>query len=253
MKRCDILILAGSIVFLCGFSDVGLSDIAAAIIRKDFAKAEVLAKDFIARHPPRERYNKALYYLALSQLNLERYPASRKNFLRLLKSSPESELRDKAYLGLIDAYYLQGQYVSALHQAEKLLHLNPDSDSLSLIYLKLGRANLKLSQWEKAQDYLQRVIDGFPQSLESHLARQLLEEKQYFAVQVGAFIDRERAANLVEELQARHGHYAYIVETVDHTQKKFYRVRVGQLSTLKEAEKLRTRLTKLGYPTRIYP
>jgi hypothetical protein len=47
--------------------------------------------------------------------------------------------------------------------------------------------------------------------------------------------------------------YAYIVETMDRHKRKFYRVRVGQLILLDEAQKLKSRLSKLGYPTKIYP
>lgn len=252
VKKSNFLILWVLISFLYGFSNIGLSDIAAAIIQKDFAKAEGLAQEFISRRPSQEELDEALYYWGLSQLNLEKYSASRKKFLQLIKNSPEKELRDKAYLGVIDSYYFQGRYVPAIRHAEKLLKLSPQSESLSLIYLKLARANLKLSNWAKAQDYLQKIINGFPQSLENHLAKQLLEEKQYFAVQLGSFVDRNRAESLMEELQSR-GEYTYILETIDHTQKKFYRVRVGQLSTLKEAERLKVKLARFGYPTRIYP
>ena len=252
MKRIDLLILISCVFFAYGFSDTGLSDIAAAIIRKDFVKAEGLAQEFISRKPPKEKLDKALYYLALSQLNLEKYPVCRKIFLQLIKNSPGKELRDKAYLGLMDSYYFQGQYVSAAEQGEKLLNFSSQSEFLSLIYLKLARANLKLSNWAEAEHYLQKIIGEFPQSLESHLAKQLLEEKEYFAVQLGAFVERDRAESLVEELKGR-GEYAYIVETIDHTQKKFYRVRVGQLSTLKEAEGLKLKLAQFGYPARIYP
>ena len=46
-----------------------------------------------------------------------------------------------------------------------------------------------------------------------------------------------RAAEQVEELK-RKGEYAYIVETVDAQKRTFFRVRVGQLAMLEEAERL---------------
>ena len=64
--------------------------------------------------------------------------------------------------------------------------------------------------------------------------------------------DFVKAEGLVQELKSR-GEYAYIVETIDHAQKKFYRVRIGQLSTLEEAEGLKVKLAQFGYPARIYP
>ncbi|MBF0485563.1 MAG: SPOR domain-containing protein, partial [Candidatus Omnitrophica bacterium] len=89
-------------------------------------------------------------------------------------------------------------------------------------------------------------------TFEAITAKQLLEEKQYFTVQVGAFADKGRAEKLVAELIARK-EYAYIVETKASDTRSYYRVRVGQLSTLKDAQALETKLAGLGYPTLIYP
>ena len=61
-----------------------------------------------------------------------------------------------------------------------------------------------------------------------------------------------RAITLMESLKGG-GQYAYIVETTSAGGQKFYRVRVGQMSSLKDAEDLENRLAKLGYPTLIYP
>ena len=46
---------------------------------------------------------------------------------------------------------------------------------------------------------------------------------------------------------------SYVVETTAPDGEKYYRVRVGQMSSLKDAEELKKRLDKLGYPTLIYP
>ena len=101
-------------------------------------------------------------------------------------------------------------------------------------------------------NYLSKILQQFPNSVEAQTAKQLLEEKQYFAVQVGAFRERARAEQLVSELKQKE-EYAYIVETIDQQNATFYRVRVGQLAILNEAQKLHTKLAKFGYPTQIYP
>ena len=103
-----------------------------------------------------------------------------------------------------------------------------------------------------AKEYLNKVINEFPQSPEAPIAKQLLEEKQYFSVQVGAFLDKGRAITLVHDLKVS-GQDAYIVEIMATDGEKFYRVRVGQMSSLKDAEDLEKRLSKLGFPTLIYP
>ncbi len=99
---------------------------------------------------------------------------------------------------------------------------------------------------------LKKITKRFPESLEAHVAKQFLNEKQYFAVQVGAFIERNRAEKLITELQEK-GEYAYIVETIDQQKRKFYRVRVGQIALMDEAQKLKLKLSEAGYPSEIYP
>jgi hypothetical protein len=44
-----------------------------------------------------------------------------------------------------------------------------------------------------------------------------------------------------------------MVETRSAEGRTFYRVRVGQMTSLKDAQELERRLADLGYPTLIYP
>jgi cell division septation protein DedD len=95
-------------------------------------------------------------------------------------------------------------------------------------------------------------MNDFPDSLEAYTAKQLLEEKQFFTVQVGAFLDRDRALSLVDDLRLK-GQYGYIVETQDKKGNTFYRVRIGEVASLDAAKKLKEKLSTLGYPALIYP
>ena len=132
------------------------------------------------------------------------------------------------------------------------MNRHPKSEMMGLMYLKAARSNLKLARWIKAKEFLQRILKEYPESFESGVARQLLEEKQYFTVQVGAFTEQPRAERLVKELIQRK-EYAYIVETRSPDGKIFFRVRVGQMTALKDAQALESKLSSFGYPTRSYP
>ena len=235
-----------------GFSDISLKDIETAVIKQDYEQAKEIAAQLLSSELNAAERDEILYYLGLCDLQLGQYSEARETFTELTKKKIDGMLRDKAYLGLFDGYYIDGYYKKAHRIAERLLKISPKSEFLSLIYLKLARTNLKLAQWRKARGYLKKITVQFPDSLEAHVANQLLNEKQYFAVQVGAFIDRKRAENLTAELQQK-GEYAYIVETIDQQNRRFYRVRVGQLALLDEAQKLKSKLSKAGYPTQIYP
>jgi len=260
MRNPNFPFLKNSLLFALAFfaltgvliAATTLTDIETAVMQEDYPAAENLAKEFIEAKPYKKDLDYALYYLALSELRQGDYANAYSNFSLLLSGLPKEELRDKAYLGYIEALYLSSEYAEGLKIAEEFLEKSPKSEFISAVYLKLGRGNLKLRNWQKAQEYLNKIIHDFPQSPEAHAAKQLLAEKQYFSVQVGAFLERLRAENLITELKQK-GEYAYIVETVDNLDRKFYRVRVGKTALLEEAQKLESKLAQSGYPTIIYP
>jgi tetratricopeptide (TPR) repeat protein len=243
-------LLAASI--FCGSAQAYNGDVETAIISKDYEQARQAARRLLDQGPTEDQRQELRYYVGLCDLHLGEYAQARKIFNELIRDKRNIQLRDKAYLGLFDVYYIDGQYKKALKTVNRLLQLSPESEFLSLIYLKLARANLKLAQWQKARAYLTKIITEYPDSFEVRIAKQLLNEEQYFAVQVGAFLDRGRAEHLTLELQQK-GEYAYIVETTDQDNRTFYRVRVGQLVLLNKAQKLETKLSQQGYPTQIYP
>ncbi|MCB9747356.1 MAG: SPOR domain-containing protein [Candidatus Omnitrophica bacterium] len=223
-----------------------------AVLKQDFNLVQELSRQYLSNHPKDIQVFEVTYYLALSYIHLDQYNEALTMFKQLRKKKLDSNLRDKVYLGFFDALYLNEQYKAALKTMNKLRKINPDSEFLSLILLKSARVNLKLTNWNEAYMQLSKIVDDFPDSLEARFAQQLLEEKQYFAVQVGAFLDRKRAEKVMMELKAK-DEYAYIVETVNQHNQKFYRVRVGQLAGLNDAKKLKRKLSKQGYPTTIYP
>lgn len=228
------------------------SDIEAALMEKNYEQVKALASDLLkTTSEPNDRIQ-AEYYLGLSQLRLGQYVDARSAFQIVMSAAESGDLHDRAALGMVEGLYAPGFYKDALRQAEELLRKSPRSSFLSLIYLKIARIHLKLTQWSLAKEYLQKIIKEFPQSLEATTAQNLMEEKEYFAVQVGSFLNKDKAMRLMEQLKAK-GQYAYIVETNTVDGKKFYRVRVGQMTYLSEAQTLEGHLSQLGYPTLIYP
>ncbi len=245
-----VAILVGSIAVQAHASIV---DLEASFMRKDYTQTQQIGESMLSSGELTEPERLEVeYFLGMSEFRLGEISPAIKRFQRIIKSEPEVDLRDKAYIGLFDAYYHQERYRKAWKTIKELINESPRSHYSSLIYLKAGRVNIKLSNWKLAKYYLNEIVDRFPNSFEYHTAKQLLEEKQYFAVQVGAFVERDRAEQVMQALQQR-GEYAYIVETMDRDNTRFYRVRVGQMGLLRKAERLKSKLSKLGYPTRIYP
>lgn len=247
-----LLLVASIIIFTCQPTFASLNDLESAIITQDFQAAKQTAVDLLKGDLKRGESAQVKFYLALSHLMLEEFEPAKVIFKEIIDEPLEEQLRDRAYLGLFNVYYLNEDYKEALKIVNKVYELSPNSTFLSMIYLKMARVNLKLTNWRKARTYLKKVIDDFPNSVEVHAAKQLLQERQYFAVQVGAFLERKFAEKQVEDLR-RKNEYAYIVETMDKDNVTFYRVRVGQMTLLDDARELKNRLAQEGYPTQIYP
>lgn len=256
MNRLNIIVLSFIVAVICvnpsNAQASALADIEAALVAQDYESVNALAKQAQQSSQDVQVKQEAEYYLALSYLYLKDYDASREIFSRLVSTQSDKNLLDKSYLGLFNAYFLDGNYNLAKDIIEKFLNQSGKSQFTSLALLKAARVHLKLSQWQKAHEYLSAIISKYPDSFEAHTAKQLLDEKQYFAVQVGAFLERGRAEDLVNELKSV-DQYAYIIQTVDRQARTFYRVRVGKISLLNEAFSLQQKLAKQGYPTEIYP
>ena len=247
-------------LLLCAFLIVGgvapafaaMPDIEAAIMNKDYGQARDLASGMIKQSTDPAKRTEAQYYYGLAQLRLNQYGEARSAFQAVMDSHPTQDLYDKAALSLTEAYYMEGLYTDSLDTAKQLLTKSRYSSFLSLIYFKIAGADLKLMRWEEAHEYLNKLLQDFPQSPEAPVAKQLLDEKQYFAVQVGSFLDKARAITVIDQLKSSK-EYAYVVESTGTDGQTYYRVRVGQISSLNDAEDLKKRLDKLGYPTLIYP
>ncbi len=250
---CVLLIVA---VFLASAPAVfaaSLGDLRAAVVQEDYKKAKSIAEGILAsRGVSRAETSEAEYFLGLSQLRLGEYVRAEGTFKKLLSSRPGDDVYDKASVGHVDALYMQGYYEQALKEVNGLISRRKTSEMTSLFYLKAARASLKLARWSRAREMLEKIMAEYPDSFESTVAKQLLEERQYFTVQVGSFADKGRAEKLVKELTSRR-EYAYIVEAKAADGRAYYRVRVGQMSSLKDAQVLETKLSGLGYPTLIYP
>lgn len=232
---------------------LNVSNVHEALLVEDYHKVKVLAEELLKdTNRSNEEKQSIKYYLGVSHFQQENFREAEKIFSELSKSSNNALTRDRAMIGLFDVLYVREDYTQAMRLIKKMLKRANKSDIASLIYLKAARANLKLSRWEKAQSFLLKIVEEYPESLEFHTAAQLLDEEKYYTVQVGAFLERDRAEHLMEDLLDQ-DHYAYIVRTTDKDGQTFYRVRVGQIAKLNNAQSLKTKLAGLGYPTRIFP
>ena len=121
MKKFLLIQCVVTIFLLSGFSSIRVSDIETAVIDKDFKAAEQLAKDYIAQNPDDKEVDQARYYLGLSKLYLNEYPAAREIFETLIAHASDERLKDNAALGIVDSFYMEGNYKGAIDKARALL------------------------------------------------------------------------------------------------------------------------------------
>ncbi|MBP6344210.1 MAG: SPOR domain-containing protein [Candidatus Omnitrophica bacterium] len=250
-----VLLLTSYVFFTVSLAQAGvitIADIQSAFMQKDYPKVKELTGTFTSQPITPQEKSEALYYSALSDLWLGQYAFARQTVQQVIDSKPSPDLMDKASLALIDTYYMEGDYKNSLNLAEDFLKNNPKSEFSSSVYLKVARSYLKLADWDKGRGYLEKIVNQYPNSLERFHVEQLLQESQFFAVQVGSFQERSASESLANELQNK-GEYAYVVEANSPDGKKLYRVRVGKFQQFNEAQQLETKLAQLGYPTKIYP
>jgi tetratricopeptide (TPR) repeat protein len=229
-----------------------IGDIEAAVMTNNFEQGKTLAQQVLKSTAVHKTRITAYYYLGLCQLRLGEYVQARNSFHVVMGSDFNQDFYEKSALGLVESLHMAGFYKDALKEGKKLLSKFPNSQSKSLIYLKIARAHLKLMKWDDAKWYLNALIKEFPNSFEAPIAESLLEEKEFFTVQVGAFINKDKALELAEDLKAKR-QYAYIVETTSRDGNKYYRVRVGQMTSLNQAQNVQTQLSRQGFPSLIYP
>jgi tetratricopeptide (TPR) repeat protein len=165
---------------------------------------------------------------------------------------PKSSLRQDACLGIADSYFQEGDFAKARAHYQRFIGDFPQSQFLSLVYLRLGQIDLKQGRWKEAADLFLKIKRDYPLSFEADTAQRLLTGDNFFTVQVASFQDLEKAKALSIKLINK-SYPEVFISSLDKEGQTFYRVRMGKFNTQKEALALKDRLTKEGYKPIIYP
>ena len=197
------------------------------------------------------------YFLGLSYLRVENYLRASDIFEIILEEFPDSRLREEVRLSLSDSYFLRQDFARARTYYQDLLTKYPNTKYKALVYHRLSQAAFKEGNVRIAAEYLDKLKREFPQGYESLVkedACSLPKDKNgvYYSVQVGSFIKDVNARKLAQKLMSE-GYSAYIEEAPVAGGTKTYRVKVGKVSGLNEAQQLVRELARKGYPTKICP
>lgn len=220
-----------------------------AFMESNYEDVVNIGNSYLAR---RTKLNDELQYLTgRALLKLGRFDEARNRFSSVVNYSKSDNLLDKAYIGLADSYFLEGDYKKAKEHYEKVMRYFPDSDDMCIVYYRLGECYAKLDKRATSEEFYDKLVKLYPDSLE---ARLLVGEKSDFvtySVQVGSFKKWNNAKKLHDELKNKGFDVNIYTTILGNT--RFYRVRVGQYDRLSDAEDMARTLRNRGYSVKIYP
>jgi len=197
------------------------------------------------------------YFLGLSYLRVENYLRASDIFEIILEEFPDTRLKDEVRLGLGDSYFLRGDFTRARSYYQEALNKNANTKYKALIYSRLSETGLKEGDTQAAKKYLDKLKSDFPQGFESIVKEDIsslpnIQEGIYYSVQVGYFSKNINAKNLVQKLTEK-GYPAFIEKAITSEGKTGFRVRVGKLDSRQKAIELKDKLSREGFPTKIFP
>lgn len=204
-----------------------------------------------------------LYYLkGLSQLKLGRFADSRKTFEYILEKYPRSSRALDSYIGIGDAYLLEGNRTGALRTYKKAAEEFNDNKNAAIARQRIADCGEKPAPKEeyrqpapvKHDTAYKESVNFVPKDKPPIQADALPADTDktvksgYFSVQVGSFKSRSNAQKLASKLSVK-GYEARA--EMPPASDRLYRVKVGRLHSNEEAERLAAKLKREGYPTRI--
>lgn len=116
-----------------------------------------------------------LYNGALNDYQAGRFDLALAAFREYLRLYPDGASPDNAQFWIGKIYIDQQEYEPAARELERLLASYPDTDKAAQATFYLGNANRAMGNEERARAYYREVIERYPASQESQLARRELE------------------------------------------------------------------------------
>ena len=100
---------------------------------------------------------------------------ARRKFEAFLKQYPNAKLSDNAHFWIGETYYLKKDFEKAILEYEKAIAKYPEGDKIPAALFKQALAFLELGDKTNARNLLRRVIERYPHSDQSEIAKKKLE------------------------------------------------------------------------------
>ncbi len=257
MLRKSVLRIALSCIFMsvwltAAFARDAMGEAKALFLQGKYWQAIHECTDVINKNPDnKDLLSEANYFAGASYVNFFDFLTAKKCFRAVVDKYKGSEYYEDAYLGLGDVEFLQENLEAAKKVYNEFLASGPSRKRLATLYFRLAELNFKEGDREEYNKYLHKLEVEFPESFEARDAKRLLEEDDFYTVQVGAFVNYKNAQKCMDELKAR-GYDVYSALCM-LSGKKLCRIRVGKLQSYRDAQELKKRLEIDGYFAKIFP
>lgn len=220
------------------------------LLRGDYEGALTACQRLLEEPTAKKFKADVLYLMGLSTLKLGRFLEARSYFNDVILMEAKGEdLKSNAYLGIADAYFLEGRFDNALDAYNQVLSKYPDTPAAVIINYRIGEILSKTGRPQEARQYLNKVNSEFPFSFEARLSN---KDSFYHSIQVGCFNEKDNADKFCEKL-VKEGFEASILESGRGDKPRLFKVKVGRFNSRDEAEAFEAKLKQAGYPTKVYP
>jgi len=116
-----------------------------------------------------------LYKVAYETFQRGDFEGARKKFGAFIKQYPNAELSGNAQFWIGETYYQKKDFEKAILEYEKAISKYPESSKIPAALFKQALSFLELGDKANARNLLRRVIERFPHSEQSEMAKKKLE------------------------------------------------------------------------------
>lgn len=223
-KKILFLICSLMLGILSNASAMNLDNLKAKFLSADYKAAIAEGEKIISNtKEPADKLDELYYILGLSYLKDGNYLRASDIFEIILNEFDQSIFKEEALLGLADSYFLKEDFPKAQQYYQQLLSQKPESKYHAIASERLSQIEIRTGQAEGIS----------------------------YTVQVGAFKSKLNATRLMQKLISNK--FPAYMEELNSGDSVSYRVRIGKMNQLKEAQELKEKLEKKGYAAKIFP
>ena len=112
----------------------------------------------------------------MSNLERDLRTSARRGFTRFLQEYPRSDLAPAAYLHLGELLTLDGLLEEAVENYLEVPRLFPTAEQIPAVLYRAGVLCIELKDYDRAREFLERVINTYPDDGFAEQAREELEK-----------------------------------------------------------------------------